>query len=167
MTTDRASPPPSPTVTGRRGRPRLSEGARAERRLGWLLCAPAVIVMLAVTAYPIVYAIYLSLQRTTCASRSRPHFVGLSNYGTVLSSARSGGRRSWVTVFITVVSRRRRARPRHAARARHAPHDRRPRDWCAPRPDPLRHRHRGRRLLLAVRLDPGPRLPGRAASRAR
>ena len=29
-------------ATGRHGRARLSEGARAERRLGWLLCAPAV-----------------------------------------------------------------------------------------------------------------------------
>jgi multiple sugar transport system permease protein len=41
----------------------LSEGARAERRLGWLLCAPAVVVMLAVTAYPIGYAVWLSMQR--------------------------------------------------------------------------------------------------------
>jgi multiple sugar transport system permease protein len=41
----------------------LSEGARAERRLGWLLCAPAVIVMIAVTAYPVGYAVWLSLER--------------------------------------------------------------------------------------------------------
>ena len=40
-----------------------SERARAERKLGWMLCAPAVIVMLLVTAYPIVYAVWLSLQR--------------------------------------------------------------------------------------------------------
>ncbi|HEU5107437.1 MAG TPA: ABC transporter permease, partial [Micromonosporaceae bacterium] len=38
-------------------RSRLSEGKKAERRLGWLLCAPAAIVMLAVTAYPILYAL--------------------------------------------------------------------------------------------------------------
>jgi multiple sugar transport system permease protein len=52
-----------PRAPGRRRRARPSEGAREERRLGWLLCAPAVIVMLAVTAYPIGYAVYLSLQR--------------------------------------------------------------------------------------------------------
>ena len=52
-----------PEVTERKHRKRLSEGARAERRLGFLLCAPAVIVMLAVAAFPIVYAIWLSLQR--------------------------------------------------------------------------------------------------------
>ena len=28
----------------------LSADARAERRLGWLLCAPAVVIMVAVTA---------------------------------------------------------------------------------------------------------------------
>src|ERR1022692_2097504 len=47
---------------GRR-KPQLSEGARAERRLGWMLCAPAVIVMIAVTAFPVGYAVYLSLER--------------------------------------------------------------------------------------------------------
>ena len=39
-----------PEVTERKHRKRLSEGARAERRLGWLLCAPAVVVMIAVAA---------------------------------------------------------------------------------------------------------------------
>ncbi len=93
-----------PTATGARGRRRrLSEGARAERRLGWLLCAPAVIVMIAVTAYPIAYAIYLSLQRYDLRFPNLAHFVGLSNYGAVLSSS------YWwhalvVTVIITVVS---------------------------------------------------------------
>jgi multiple sugar transport system permease protein len=81
----------------------LSEGARAERRLGWLLCAPAVIVMVAVTAYPIVYAIWLSLQRYDLRFPAESHFIGLANYATVLTS------NLWwtafgVTAFITVVS---------------------------------------------------------------
>jgi multiple sugar transport system permease protein len=87
----------------RRGRPPLSEGARAERRLGWLLCAPAVIVMLAVTAYPIGYAIYLSLQRYDLRFPSAKHFIGVANYTTVLTD------NLWwtafgVTVLIVVVS---------------------------------------------------------------
>ena len=41
----------------KKGKPQLSEGARAERRLGWMLCAPAVIVMIAVTGYPLIYAV--------------------------------------------------------------------------------------------------------------
>ncbi|HEY6276967.1 MAG TPA: sugar ABC transporter permease [Streptosporangiaceae bacterium] len=92
-----------PAVTGASGRRRLSEGARAERRLGWLLCAPAVIAMLLVAGYPIFYAVYLSLQRYDLRFPQLAHFVGLSNYGAVLSSS------YWwhaliVTLIITVVS---------------------------------------------------------------
>ncbi|RBP62372.1 carbohydrate ABC transporter membrane protein 1 (CUT1 family) [Brevibacterium sanguinis] len=42
-------------------RTRLSGRARGERSLGWLLSAPAVIVLLAVTGYPILQAFYYSL----------------------------------------------------------------------------------------------------------
>src|SRR5690348_18316360 len=88
---------------GRRRRARPSEGAREERRLGWLLCAPAVIVMIAVTAYPIGYAIYLSLQRYVMSAPQLAKFVGFSNYGAILTSS------YWwhalaVTAIITVVS---------------------------------------------------------------
>jgi multiple sugar transport system permease protein len=86
-----------------RGRQQLSEGARAERRLGWLLCAPAVIVMIAVTAYPIGYAIYLSLQRYDLRFPNQAKFIGIDNYTAVLSSP------YWwqslrVTMIITVIS---------------------------------------------------------------
>jgi multiple sugar transport system permease protein len=92
-----------PVAAGRRRKPRLSEGARAERRLGWLLCAPAVIVMVAVTAYPIGYALYLSLQRYILSAPQLNKFVGFSNYGAVLSSP-FWWHALWVTVLITVVS---------------------------------------------------------------
>src|SRR5436305_14479057 len=92
-----------PVTAGRRRRAPLSEGARQERRLGWLLCAPAVIVMIAVTAYPIGYAIYLSFQRYILSAPQLNKFVGFSNYGAVLSSP------FWwhaltVTVIITAAS---------------------------------------------------------------
>ncbi len=67
-------------------KPQLSARSRAERKLGWMLCAPAVIVMLAVTAYPIVYAFYLSLLRADLRFPDNRSFIGLSNYVTVLSS---------------------------------------------------------------------------------
>jgi len=87
----------------RKGKPQLSEGARAERRLGWMLCAPAVIVMIAVTGYPLIYALWLSLERYNLELPQDIKFVGLSNYGAVLSSP------YWwqalkVTVIITVFS---------------------------------------------------------------
>ncbi len=90
-------------TTGRRRKPGLSEGAKAERRLGWLLCAPAVIVMIAVTAYPVIYAIWLSLERYNLELPNAVKFVGLANYGAVLSSP-YWWQALWVTVLITVIS---------------------------------------------------------------
>jgi multiple sugar transport system permease protein len=90
-------------TTGRRKKAPLSEGARAERRLGFLLCAPAVIVMLAVAGYPLVYAIFLSFERYNLELPQDIKFIGFSNYAAVLSSP------YWwqalkVTVIITVFS---------------------------------------------------------------
>jgi multiple sugar transport system permease protein len=87
----------------RRHRVAISEGKRQERRLGWLLCAPAAFVMVAVTAYPILYSIWLSLQRYDLKFPEDRKFIGLANYATVLSNG------YWwtafgVTVLITVVS---------------------------------------------------------------
>ncbi|MGR8952630.1 MAG: carbohydrate ABC transporter permease, partial [Gammaproteobacteria bacterium] len=59
---------------------------RAERRLGWLFCAPAVAAMLLVTAYPILYALWLSLFRYDLRFPERREFVGLANYVSVLTS---------------------------------------------------------------------------------
>jgi len=81
----------------------VSERTRSEHRLAWMLCAPAVIAMLAVTAYPIVYAIVLSLQQIDLRFPDEGGFVGLDNYASVLSS-----NLWWTdvfnTVFLTVVS---------------------------------------------------------------
>ena len=84
-------------------RKRFSEGKRAERRLGLMLCAPAVFVMLAVTAYPILYAFWLSLNRADLRTPDANEFIGFENYVTVLSSP------IWwnafgITMLITVVS---------------------------------------------------------------
>jgi multiple sugar transport system permease protein len=65
----------------------VTERARAERRLGWMLCAPAVIVMLAVTAYPILYAVWLSLRRSDLRFPAKSEFIGLANYGHVLGAS--------------------------------------------------------------------------------
>jgi len=79
-------------------RPRISERTRSERRLAWMLCAPAVLAMLAVTAYPIGYAVVLSLQKIDLRFPEQTEFVGLANYGTVLSSELW-----WLDVFNTVL----------------------------------------------------------------
>jgi multiple sugar transport system permease protein len=81
----------------------LSEGARAERRLGWILCAPAVIVMLAVAAYPIIYSVYLSLRRYDLRFPDEAKFIGFENYVSVLTSSYWWDA-FWNTVIITVLS---------------------------------------------------------------
>ena len=86
-----------------RNRAPVSERTRSERRLGWLLCAPAVIAMLLVTAYPIGYAVVLSLQDVDLRFPEEGGFVGLDNYVAVLTSELW-----WTdllnTVFIMVVT---------------------------------------------------------------
>ena len=67
------------------GTAHLSDRARAENRLGRRLVAPAVIVMLAVTAWPMIQALYLSLFRYRLTSPDDKQFVGLGNYATVLT----------------------------------------------------------------------------------
>ena len=91
MTVDVGKPTTTGSATADPGRRKkqkvpLSEGAKAERRLGWMLCAPAVIVMIAVTAYPIGYAVYLSLERYDLRFPKQSKFIGLDNYAAVLSS---------------------------------------------------------------------------------
>jgi multiple sugar transport system permease protein len=83
--------------------PGLSDKARAERKLGWMLAGPAFIVMLAVTAYPILQAVYYSLFSYRLTDPENRAFNGLENYWVVLSDG------LWwqailVTVFITVVT---------------------------------------------------------------
>src|SRR3954452_10995316 len=81
----------------------LTDRAKAERKLAWLLCAPAVIVMLLVAGFPILYAFWLSLRRADLRFPKDGEFIGLSNYVTVLSSS-TWWRDFGNTMFITVVS---------------------------------------------------------------
>jgi multiple sugar transport system permease protein len=86
-----------PAATG------LTDRAKAERRLGMLLCAPAVIVMLLVAGFPIAYAFWLSLRRADLRFPGAGEFVGLDNYIAVLTSS------TWwkdleTTLIITVIS---------------------------------------------------------------
>ena len=49
--------------TPRAGKRRMSDRARGERNLGWMLSAPAFLIMIGVTLFPILYALYNSLFR--------------------------------------------------------------------------------------------------------
>ena len=84
-------------------RRRANEAQRAERKLGLLLVAPAVTIMLAVAAYPIIYAFWLSLNKADLRRPDANEFIWFGNYVTVLSSP-IWWRAFGVTMFITVVS---------------------------------------------------------------
>jgi multiple sugar transport system permease protein len=90
-----AAPPSRP--------PHLSDRTKAERKLAFKLVAPAAIVMILVTAYPIIDTIVLSLQRASLDRPGQNKFIGLDNYGYVFKA-----HLFWVdllhTVVITVVS---------------------------------------------------------------
>ena len=101
--TSKKAEAPEPTDRPKGGKKAMTDRARAERSLGLKLAAPAALIMLAVTAYPIAYAVYLSLFRFDLRTPDQNDFVGLSNYLLVLTSG------VWweavlATVIITVVS---------------------------------------------------------------
>jgi multiple sugar transport system permease protein len=76
----------------------VSRRAAAEHRLAWKLCAPALIAMLVVTAYPMLYALWLSLFRYDLRFPEQRQFVGIDNYLSVLNSEAW-----WQSLFNTLV----------------------------------------------------------------
>lgn len=81
----------------------LTSDRRSQRRLAYWLIAPAVVLMLAVTGYPIVYAFWLSLHRYNLASPADTAFIGLGNYQTILTD-KYWWTAFFVTLAITVIS---------------------------------------------------------------
>lgn len=75
-----------------------SDRSRAENRLGLKLVAPAVVMMLLVTAYPMLQALYLSLFKYRLSAPDDREFVWFNNYWTVLTDPLW-----WGDVFNTVV----------------------------------------------------------------
>jgi multiple sugar transport system permease protein len=95
MTAVAAEPRTAPDKT--RGT-QQTENLKSERRLAFALVAPAVILMLAVTAYPIGYAVWLSLERYNLATPADTAFIGLGNYQTILTD------RYWWTAFVVTLA---------------------------------------------------------------
>lgn len=91
----------TPTVTSARAH--AAGRARSEARHGAALAWPALVLMLAVTGYPIAHSVWLSFQRYALGEPDVRGFAGLENYLVVLSAPRW-----WVamgtTLLIAVVS---------------------------------------------------------------
>ncbi|WP_418060179.1 carbohydrate ABC transporter permease [Pimelobacter simplex] len=91
----------APTTTGghrRTGKPEVSDRVRAETRLGQRLVAPAVVLMLIVTAFPMLRAIYLSTFDYALTAPDDRNFIGVRNYVTALTDPLF-----WQTTGVTVL----------------------------------------------------------------
>jgi len=95
--------PPGEVAGAREKKGHVSDRTKAENRLGWKLVAPAVVLMLIVTAYPMIQALYLSLFRYRLTTPEDKGFVGLSNYWVILSDS-LWWQDVWNTLFIMVVT---------------------------------------------------------------
>jgi len=84
---------PAPTTE----KPATSDRSRSENRLGQKLVAPAIILMLVVTAFPMLRAIWLSVYDYSLTAPDDRDFIGLSNYITALTDPLF-----WQTTGITV-----------------------------------------------------------------
>jgi multiple sugar transport system permease protein len=80
-----------------------SDRSKAENRLGLKLVAPAVVMMLLVTAWPMGQALYLSLFRYRLTAPDDREFIGIDNYVTVLTDSLFW-QDTWNTVLIMVVT---------------------------------------------------------------
>ena len=102
-------------MLGRLGSGRLSRGGAApagharetnDRRLGYLLVAPVVILLLAVTAYPLVYNVWNSFHFDNLSYANLPHdFVGWSNFAKMFRSSQWAAalQRTLAFTVVTVV----------------------------------------------------------------
>lgn len=95
----------STLTTGRavapaRARPRGSAAERwIDRNLRWLLPGPAVVTLLLLMVFPLVYTAYLSLHEWYASSVLGPQFVGLQNYAQLFAR----DERFWPAFVTTLV----------------------------------------------------------------
>jgi ABC-type sugar transport system permease subunit len=99
-----AQPAARPVAPPRKAQRGGGGQARSQRRLGYALVAPVVILLLAVTAYPLVYNLWNSFHRVNLSIANQPRsFIGFDNYTKMFGSS------EWVTALertaaFTVVS---------------------------------------------------------------
>lgn len=76
---------------------------RSEARLGYLLIAPAFLLVVAIIFYPVVYNIWLSLHEVSLNPNKSDVFVGLENYIRLVTDS-SFWNSVWVTIIYTVLT---------------------------------------------------------------
>ncbi|AOY81491.1 sugar ABC transporter permease [Moorena producens JHB] len=77
--------------------------AAQDKRTGWLLVTPALLLLLLVYGYPILRSFWLSLFTKNLGTQLQPVFSGLNNYGRMIGDGRFW-HSLWNTVIFTSVS---------------------------------------------------------------
>jgi multiple sugar transport system permease protein len=81
----------------------LTEIEREDRRFGWMLTAPGLLLLTAVIAFPVVWALFTSLFDYTLIDPGFQNFVGAQNYVHAVSDAEFR-HAAWVTfMFVAAV----------------------------------------------------------------
>ena len=84
----------------------VSDRAKEERRLGWKLAGPAFVIMVLVTFYPILQAVYSSLFKHRLTDPGAQKFVFLENYLIILRDPlwwQAFGTTAFITIVTVVV----------------------------------------------------------------
>lgn len=69
-----------------------------ERRVGWMLAIPALLILALVFAYPIVRAFWQSMFAVNLGTQLQPQFIGLANFGRMAEDGRF-----WRTMLNTTI----------------------------------------------------------------
>lgn len=72
-----------------------------ERHIKWVFPAPAVIFIIVMMAFPIVYTAYISLTQWSMSATQPPKFVGLANYANLLFHDKRFWWALWRTIYFT------------------------------------------------------------------
>lgn len=75
-----------------------------ERHIKWVFPLPAVIFILMMMAFPIIYTAYISLTEWSMSAVTAPKFVGLQNYIKMVSSDVRFWKAAWRTFYFTVLA---------------------------------------------------------------
>ncbi|WP_147915484.1 carbohydrate ABC transporter permease [Ruania zhangjianzhongii] len=84
-------------------RKKRSDRSRSEGRLGWYLAGPAFVIMLLVTLYPILQALWDSLFSLRLTAPDETELIWFRNYQVVLGDP-TFWQSLWVTVLITAIT---------------------------------------------------------------
>ena len=78
----------TPIASSRMLESRGSSFAARQRRVGWLMASPTIVVILALGIFPLLYSLVLSFQRRDLQHPNEDQFVGLANYAAALVDPR-------------------------------------------------------------------------------